>query len=116
MSKVKDGLVLRICRGHQCGKHADAIEAKARETIAAEGLEDEVHIDEEACFGKCFLGPNILVERWRNGARNEKAVFAMMMNQKHADARFEHQVRAEDMPKLIRWHLRAYRAAQEEES
>lgn len=116
MGALRDGLILRICRGHNCGKRADALEKEARDFIAAEGLEEEIEVGEEACFGKCFLGPNILVERWRNGVRNEKAMFAVMMNQKHPDMRFEHQVLPEDVPKMIRWHIRAFRRAREEES
>ena len=110
-----DGIVLRVCRGHKCGKFATALEAAIREVIASDNLDGEVGLAQEACFGKCFIGPNILVERWRNGKRNEQAMFAVMMNQNHDDARFEHGIAPEDVPKMLRWHVRKLREQRDNE-
>jgi hypothetical protein len=65
----------------------------------------------EACFGKCFLGPNILVERWRGGRRNETAMFALMLGQQHSDLQFEHQVEPSQIGVLVESHLSAWRAS-----
>lgn len=109
---IQNGLVLRVCHGHSCGRDADEIEARIRREIAEKGLAGEVGVAREACFGRCFFGPNILVERWRDGRRNEQAMMQLMMMQKHPDMRWEHDVRAEDVPKIVRWHLKSWRHSQ----
>jgi (2Fe-2S) ferredoxin len=111
---IKDGLVLRVCRGHTCGSASDEIEKRLREVIDEQNLNEQVGLASEACFGRCFFGPNILVERWRDGHRNERAMMQLMMMQKHPDLRWEHNVRPEDVPKLLRWHLNSWRKSQEE--
>ena len=35
--------------------------------------------DWQSCFGKCSVGPNIVVERWRGGALSEDAKLAAML-------------------------------------
>ncbi len=115
VTPIDDGIVLRICRGLSCGRSSEAIESAAREAIAKSGVEDEVGILHEACFGRCFAGPNILVERWRRGRPNEQAMLALMMNQPHPDMRFEQGVAAEDLRGIIRRHLRDDRRAREDE-
>ena len=106
---IKDGIVLRFCRGHSCGKHVKELEAAARRYIEANGLDDVVGIADQSCYGKCFMGPNILVERWSGGTRNEKAMLSLMMGVDHPDMRYEHGTMVDDLPKLIRWHLRQWR-------
>lgn len=106
---LTDGLVLRICRGLSCSRHSEAIEAAARAVIEKRGLAGTVAIAHEACFGRCFAGPNILVERWRDGRANEQAQLTLMMGLDHPDLRFEQGVIPDDLPGLVRRHLRAYR-------
>jgi (2Fe-2S) ferredoxin len=52
-----------VCRGPTCGdaRNSGALTAQLRETVAARGLEEEITIAEETCFGHCLRGPNILV-------------------------------------------------------
>ncbi|MCC6750875.1 MAG: (2Fe-2S) ferredoxin domain-containing protein [Deltaproteobacteria bacterium] len=106
---IRDGLVLRICSGQSCGGYAGRLEAAAREHIRAQGLEAEVALASHSCFGRCFRGPNLAVERWRDGRRNDQAMLALMLERKHPDLRMESGVRPEDVPKLIDWHLAAWR-------
>lgn len=112
---VEDGIVLRICRGLSCSRKSEAIEQAARAAIAKGGLEGEVGVLHESCFGRCFAGPNVLIERWRGGRPNEQAMLALMMNQPHPDMRFEQGVAPEDMRGIIRRHLRDFRRAREDE-
>lgn len=52
-----------VCRGPTCGdaRNSGALTVQLRETIAARGLEEEITVAEETCFGHCLRGPNILV-------------------------------------------------------
>jgi (2Fe-2S) ferredoxin len=52
-----------VCRGPTCGdvRNSGALTAQLRETVAARGLEEEITVAEETCFGHCLRGPNILV-------------------------------------------------------
>lgn len=107
---IKDGIVLRICRGPTCAKHAAALESASREHIEAMRIGGVVGIAEEICFGRCAMAPNLLVERWREGHRNEQAMLSLMMGVDHPDMRFESGVRPKEVPALIDWHLRAWLA------
>jgi (2Fe-2S) ferredoxin len=112
---IADGIVLRICRGLSCSRHSEAIERAAREAIAKSKVEGEVGVLHESCFGRCFAGPNVLIERWRRGRANEQAMIALMMNQPHPAMSFEQGVAAEDVRGIIRRHLRADRKARDDE-
>ena len=105
---IKDGLVLRICHGHACGRRSAQLETAVRDHIADKRLGDRIGVDREACFGRCFMGPNILVERWTDGQRNNQAMLSVMLGSVHPDMVYEHGVNVDDVPKLIRWHLRKW--------
>jgi|GEM_PF-3391604 hypothetical protein len=98
---LTDGILLRICRGPTCGKRSDEIAASARSHIEANGLGDRVEIDWQSCFGRCTIGPTLLVEHWRNGRPNENAMLAIMLGTGHPDMCFEQTVKATDVPQLI---------------
>lgn len=108
-SVVRDGIVLRICRGPSCGHLAPDLERAALSYIEQKGLQEHVGLAKEFCFGRCSMGPNMVVERWRDGARNDKAMFSLMMNIPHPDLQPEHGLRPADIPRLIDSHLRAWR-------
>ena len=63
MSETARRFTVMVCRGPTCGeaRNSAALTAQLRETIAARGLEEQVTILEETCFGHCLRGPNILV-------------------------------------------------------
>lgn len=107
-ANIENGLVIRVCRGHTCGKRADDLMAAAEQFIIDNDLAERMCVVEQICFGRCSLGPNVLVERWRAGQRNERALFAMMMGESHEDMRLEHGIRAADIPKMLAWHWDAY--------
>ena len=52
-----------VCRGPTCGdvRNSAALTAQLRETVAERGLEEQITVTEETCFGHCLRGPNILV-------------------------------------------------------
>ncbi len=106
---IRDGIVFRICTGHACGRRWRAIDARLREVIAERSLAGEVGVAHQPCFGRCALGPNVVVERYRGGLRNEKAMLAVAMGAKHPDMRFEHGVAPEDLDEMVRWHHAAWR-------
>ena len=110
---IRDGIVLRICTGHACGRRWRELDEALRALLEARGLTAEVGIAHQPCFGRCALGPNIVVERWRGGHRNDKAMLAMAMGAKHPDMRFEHGVAPADLPELVSWHLDAWRRSRE---
>ena len=107
---IKNGIVLRVCRGHACGHASNALEQAIRSGIEDKGLQEWVGIAFEACYGRCFMGPNILVERWRDGHRNEKALMALMVNVDHPDLQFACGVTVEDIPRLIAHYLKGWAA------
>ena len=113
--EIKNGIVLRICCGFSCGEHAEALHRAACRTIDDRNLGQEVGLDEQSCYGKCFAGPNILVERWRDGQRNESALLAIMLGRPHDDLVYEEGVIVDDIPNLIRRHHAAWRRSLEKD-
>jgi (2Fe-2S) ferredoxin len=52
-----------VCRGPTCGdaRGSAALTARLHEMVAGRGLEEQVAVLEETCFGHCLRGPNVLV-------------------------------------------------------
>jgi (2Fe-2S) ferredoxin len=52
-----------VCRGPTCGdaRGSAALTARLREMVSLRGLEEQVSVLEETCFGHCLRGPNVLV-------------------------------------------------------
>lgn len=52
-----------VCRGPTCGddRGSGALFARLEETVAQRGLQEQVTLLQETCFGHCLRGPNILV-------------------------------------------------------
>lgn len=113
---LKDGVVVRICRGPSCAHAAPRLEAAARAHIAKRKLDEEIQVEHECCFGRCSMAPNIVFERWRDGSRNEKAMLSLIMNLFHPDMQPEHGVRPAEVPRLIDAHHRAWRRNRERSS
>jgi len=63
---VSDGarrFTVMVCRGPTCGdgRNSAALTAQLRRTVTERGLEEQITVAEETCFGHCLRGPNILV-------------------------------------------------------
>jgi (2Fe-2S) ferredoxin len=63
---VNDGarrFTVMVCRGPTCGdvRNSAALTAQLRQTVSERGLEEQITVAEETCFGHCLRGPNILV-------------------------------------------------------
>ena len=52
-----------VCRGPTCGeaRGSAALTARLHQMVAVRGLEEQVSVLEETCFGHCLRGPNVLV-------------------------------------------------------
>lgn len=100
--KISDGIILRICTGLSCGRHSDALEKAANQAIENANLSHLVGIEHESCFGRCFAGPNVAVERWRKGKLSEEAMLALMTMGSHEDIEIEQGVKPEDLKGIIR--------------
>ncbi|HET6147353.1 MAG TPA: (2Fe-2S) ferredoxin domain-containing protein [Polyangia bacterium] len=52
-----------VCRGPTCGeaRGSAALTARLHEMVSLRGLEAQVSVLEETCFGHCLRGPNVLV-------------------------------------------------------
>lgn len=98
---LQNGILLRICRGPTCGKKSGEIEAAAKQHIADHNLQESVEIAWQSCFGRCSLGPTVLIEHWRDGRPNDNAMLAIMLGTAHPDMRFEQAVKVADIPALI---------------
>ena len=63
MSEARRRFTVMVCRGPTCGdaRNSAALTAQLRETVATRGLEEQITVAEETCFGHCLRGPNILV-------------------------------------------------------
>lgn len=112
--KLTEGLVFRICNGNTCApRGGGAIERAARQYVKRRGLQDEVAIARQYCFGRCQTGPNVLIERWRDGKPNDGALRGVLaLNQTHPDAVFELAVSADAIEPIIDRHLNAWRERQ----
>ena len=111
---VAEGIVLRVCRGHTCGKRAGEIQQAIADHVREKGLEGLVGLAEQSCYGKCFLGPNLLVERHHGGQRDERALVRLMIGMPTPELRYENSVVTAEIPKIIRWHLRSWRKDRDE--
>ena len=109
---VENGLLIRICEGPTCGKRYEKLKLAVEKYVEEQQLEDSVVHTRQYCFGRCSLGPNLAVEHWREGKLDERARLALMSNRKHPDISLELGVRSEDIPALIRAHLRAWKRQQ----
>lgn len=108
---LTNGFVLRVCRGPGCGHLADGLREAAEQEIAARQLSDVLAVMQDYCFGRCGLGPNVLVERWRDGKRNERALVALMLGERHPDAYLIHGARPADVRRAVARHGDELRAA-----
>jgi (2Fe-2S) ferredoxin len=52
-----------VCRGPTCGeaRGSAALTARLCQMVGLRGLEEQVSVLEETCFGHCLRGPNVLV-------------------------------------------------------
>ena len=74
-----------ICGGTGCtSSGSKSIQKAFADSIAANGLEDEVKIVQTGCFGLCALGPVVIV---------------------HPDGTFYSRVQEEDADEIVREHL-----------
>jgi NADH:ubiquinone oxidoreductase subunit E len=106
----ENGFALRVCRGTDCNLLSDPLLAAAKKTIADGGLEKTVGVEESGCLSRCGMGPNILVERWRDGQRNEEALMMVLADgQKHDDIFVVNQARPDEMAQMINWFLKHWK-------
>lgn len=113
MTTPTNGFVLRVCRGPGCSHLSQDLREAAEQEIAARELGDVMAVLDDYCFGRCGLGPNVLVERWREGKRNERALVALMLGERHPDAYLLYGARPADVRRAVARHgdeLRAARA------
>lgn len=63
MTDGRRRFTVMVCRGPTCGeaRNSAALTAQLRETVATRGLDEQITVAEETCFGHCLRGPNILV-------------------------------------------------------
>jgi (2Fe-2S) ferredoxin len=63
MSEALRRFTVMVCRGPTCGdaRNSAVLTARLRETVIARGLDEQITVLEETCFGHCLRGPNILV-------------------------------------------------------
>ncbi|MBK8479853.1 MAG: (2Fe-2S) ferredoxin domain-containing protein [Proteobacteria bacterium] len=108
---IKDRFVIRVCRGPGCGHLSPPLRAAAESEIAARELGDVVEVTDDYCFGRCGMGPNVLVERWRDGKRNERALVALMLGERHPDAYLIHGARPAEVRRAVERHGAELRAA-----
>ena len=105
---MRDGIVLRICRGESCGLSSGPVIDAARQHAEQPALCGRVAVEEVTCLSSCPLGPNILVERWRGGKRNDRAVIEVLRGGQHPDAMLVHDARADDVTAMIDWFVEAW--------
>ncbi len=103
-----DGLVFRVCRGPTCDGRGEALAARLAAYLTDQGHESMAVQAWQSCFGRCADGPNIVVERWRQGKLSEDAKIAAMLGGTHPDYRFEHEATEAQIPTLVERHLDLY--------
>lgn len=56
---------ITVCRGPECGdrRFSRDIHVELAKLARARGLEGRVVLDWQTCFGRCRVGPNVLVRR-----------------------------------------------------
>lgn len=106
--QLQEGLVFRVCHGPSCNGEGEALGAQLTSYIEDHGHSDVAAQDWQSCFGRCTQGPNIMVERWRNGGLSDDAKLAVMLGGGHPDCRFEHDVKRAEIPALVERHLELY--------
>ncbi len=109
---ISDGLVFRVCRGPTCGRQGERLGR-----ALARYLEEHGHLafatqQWQSCFGRCAKGPNLQVERWREGALGEEAKLRVMLGGSHPDCRLESGVTESALPGLVERHVKRYLASQ----
>ena len=98
-----------MCRGPNCGKTSLPIIERA-ERRAAELGDARLRVEQASCFAHCPLGPNILVERWRHGRRDERAVHDVLGGRKAGDAILVHFANLDEIDAMIDYLLSTWLA------
>jgi (2Fe-2S) ferredoxin len=95
-------LTVIVCRGPTCGEQRDSavLLAHLQRTVAARGLDGQVTLLEETCFGHCLRGPNVLV-----CDTDQVSGAAMQPGPEAPSAVLYNRMTVEDLDRVVEKHL-----------
>lgn len=106
-----------VCRGPECGdrRGSQALQAAFAAELAARCLSDDppdVTLETQSCFGRCSLGPNVLVREIPPGEDAPRKQFATLPGPRGVTALYN-QTTLERVPRIVEAHIMGHRIVRE---
>jgi (2Fe-2S) ferredoxin len=101
-----------VCRGPECGdkRFSRDVHAELVRVLRARGLEERIVLDWQSCFGRCRVGPNVMVRRVLPG---EDPFLEAIVPRLGCEAVLYNGVRPADASRIVREHVEAGRMIQD---
>jgi (2Fe-2S) ferredoxin len=98
-----------VCSGPECGdkRNSASLHAELVRLLGERGLEAQVIVDRQPCFGRCFHGPNLYVRPFR--PRPVSSLFSDTLPLPGPGAAFYVGLTVADVTQIVEEHLVAGR-------
>jgi len=103
---LEDRYKIVVCRGPECGdqRFSRDIHAELVRVIGKRGLNAKITLDWQSCFGRCRVGPNVMV---RKVAPDEDPLLEAMVPRLDCQATLYNGVRPVDADRIVEQHVQA---------
>jgi (2Fe-2S) ferredoxin len=101
-----------VCRGPECGdkRFSRDVHAEIVRAVRVRGLDGRIVLDWQTCFGRCRVGPNVMVRKMRPG---EDPVLEAIVPRWGCEATLYNGVRPADVTRIIEEHVGQGRVLQD---
>ena len=95
---------ITVCRGPECGdrRFSRDIHAELTKMTRLRGLDSRVLLDWQTCFGRCRVGPNVLVRRLMPG---EDPLMEALVPRVGCEAVLYNGVAPKDAARIVEEHI-----------
>lgn len=95
-----------VCRGPECGgkRGSSALLPHLQRALADEGVADRCDLRWQSCFGRCSLGPNVLVRELSPAPEQPRYVFATLPGRGGKSALYN-RVSPDRLREIVRQHV-----------
>lgn len=109
---MEDRFKILVCRGPECGdkRFSKDVHAELVRALATRGLVGRVVLDWQTCFGRCRVGPNVMVRKMRSG---EDPLLEAIVPRLGCEATLYNGVRPGHVMRIITEHVEQGRVLQD---
>lgn len=104
IERLEDRYKILVCRGPECGdlRFSRDVHAELVRVLRRRGLAEQVTLDWQSCFGRCRVGPNVMV---RKVAPDEDALLEAIIPRLDCQATLYNGVRPTDATRIVAEHI-----------